>query len=112
MGNEAQERLKIDQLLLKAGWDIETNIRVEVSLKKSDGSNGSADYGLLDTRGRYLAILEAKSADKDPLVGKEQAREYSRALGNKFVILSNGDIHYLWDLDGGNPKRIYQIPSQ
>lgn len=112
MGNEAQKRLKIDQLLLKAGWDIETNIKVEVSLKKSDGSNGSADYGLLDTNGRYIAILEAKSEDKDPLVGKEQAREYSRALGNKFVILSNGDIHYLWDLDGGNPKRIYEMPSQ
>lgn len=52
MGDEVQERLNIDQLLLKAGSDIEIYIKAEVYLKKSNGGNGSADYGLLDSNGR------------------------------------------------------------
>jgi type I restriction enzyme R subunit len=33
--------------------------------------------------------LEAKSEDKDPLVGKEQARKYANSLNVRFIILSN-----------------------
>ena len=36
-------------------------------------------------------MLEAKAEDKNPLVGKEQARKYARSLNCRFVILSNAN---------------------
>jgi type I site-specific restriction endonuclease len=44
-------------------------------------------------------VLEAKAEDKNPLVGKEQARKYAKSQNCRFVILSNGNLHYFWDLD-------------
>ena len=56
-------------------------------------------------------MLEAKAADKNPLVGKEQARKYARSQNCRFVILSNGNLHYFWDLDRGNPYVITSFPT-
>ena len=56
-------------------------------------------------------MLEAKSEDKNPLVGKEQARKYARSQNCRFVILSNGNLHYFWDLQRGNPYLITSFPS-
>ena len=54
-----------------------------------------------------LVVLEAKSEDKNPLVGKEQARTYAKSQKCRFVILSNGNLHYFWDLEQGNlPKEL------
>ena len=90
--NEATARIRINNLLEKAGWrfftdgDNPANIRLEqsVALSPSDledlgedfekTSNGFIDFLLLDSRGFPLVVLEAKSSDKNPLVGKEQAR--------------------------------------
>ena len=47
--------------------------------------------------------MEAKSEDKDPLVGKEPARKYAKSQNCRFVILSNGNLNYFWDLERGNP---------
>ena len=58
-----------------------------------------------------MIVLEAKSEDKEPLVGKEQARNYARSLNCRFVILSNGNLHYFWDLERGNPHLITQFPT-
>lgn len=69
---------------------------------------GFIDFLLLDKRGFPLIVLEAKSEDRDPLVGKEQARKYARSQNCRFVILSNGNLHFFWDLERGNP---YQIPT-
>ena len=38
--------------------------------------NGFIDFLLLDEHGKPFIVLEAKSEDKDPLVGKEQARAF------------------------------------
>jgi type I restriction enzyme R subunit len=51
-------------------------------------------------------VLEAKAEDKNPLVGKEQARKYAKAQNCRFVILTNGNLHYFWDLSQGNPNVI------
>jgi len=67
---------------------------------------------LLDEKGFPYLVLEAKSEDKDPLNGKEQARRYAQSLNVRFVILSNGNIHYFWDLDRGNPQIITVFPTQ
>ena len=120
--NEATARVRINGLLEKAGWrffpegDRPANIRLElgVAIRPSDldglgedfekSENGRIDFLLLDSKGFPLLVLEAKSSDKNPLVGKEQARRYARSLDCRFVILSNGNIHYSWDLDRGNPN--------
>ena len=56
-------------------------------------------------------MLEAKSEGKQPLVGKEQARRYARSKNCRFVILSNGNLHYFWDLERGNPNIITSFPT-
>ena len=44
-------------------------------------------------------------------MGKEQARKYARSLNCRFVMLSNGNLHYLWDLERGNPNIITSFPT-
>ena len=66
-------------------------------------SNGFVDFLLLDDKGFPLLVLEAKAEGKSPLTGKEQARKYAKSLNCRFVILSNGNLHYFWDLQQGNP---------
>ena len=56
-------------------------------------------------------MLEAKAEDKNPLVGKEQARRYAKSQNCRFVILSNGNLHYFWDLERGNPYIITAFPT-
>ena len=56
-------------------------------------------------------MLEAKRESLHPLVAKEQARKYAKTVEARFVILSNGIVHYLWDTTKGNPKPIYKFPS-
>ena len=127
--NEATARLRINRLLDEAGWrffpegDKPANVRLEahVSIKPGEldalgddfekTKNGFIDFLLLDSKGFPLVVLEAKSSDKEPLVGKEQARRYARSQNCRFVILSNGNLHYLWDLDYGNPNIITAIPA-
>ena len=66
---------------------------------------------LLNEKGFPFIVLEAKAEDKNPLVGKEQARRYARAKNCRFVILSNGNLHYFWDLECGNPYVITTFPT-
>jgi type I restriction enzyme R subunit len=66
---------------------------------------------LLDEKSFPICVLEAKSEDKDPLVGKEQARKYANSQNVRFIILSNGNIHYFWDKELGNPTRISVFPT-
>jgi type I restriction enzyme, R subunit len=114
MMKEAAARIKINKLLEAAGWrffpegDIRANICLEsgASIKSIEldafgdnfekTSKGFIDFLLLDAKGFPLIVLEAKLADKNPLVGKEQARKYARSKNCRFVILSNGNLHYFW----------------
>ena len=127
--NEATARIKINRLLEKAGWrffpegDGPANVQLEagVALKQSDldalgddfekAGKGFVDYLLLDEKGFPLVILEAKSEEKQPLVGKEQARKYAGSQNCRFIILSNGNLHYFWDLERGNPGVITAFPT-
>ena len=126
---EAAARIKINKLLEAAGWrffpegSAPANIRLEpsVTIKSSElealGQNfekvskGFIDFLLLDAKGFPLIVLEAKSEDKNPLVGKEQARKYAKSQNCRFVILSNGNLHYFWDLERGNPYLITSFPT-
>jgi type I restriction enzyme R subunit len=75
------------------------------------GATARVDFLLLDARGFPLIVLEAKAESKNPLVGKEQARKYARSQNCRFVILSNGNLHYFWDLERGNPYVITSFPT-
>lgn len=126
---EASARIKINKLLEAAGWRFfpaehaPANIRLEatVSIREEDldelGTDferverGFVDFLLLDSKGFPLIVLEAKAEDKDPLSAKEQARKYARSQNCRFVILSNGNLHYFWDLDRGNPNVITTFPA-
>ncbi len=126
---EATARIKINKLLEAAGWrffaegDAPANIRLEsnATITSSDldafgenfekASKGFIDFLLLDAQGFPLIVLEAKSEDKNPLVGKEQARKYAKSQNCRFVILSNGNLHYFWDLERGNPYLITSFPT-
>ena len=126
---EATARIKINRLLEAAGWrffsdgDKAANIRLEpgVAIRSSDLSalgqdfekttKGFIDFLLLDSRSFPLLVLEAKAEGKNPLVGKEQARRYARSQNCRFVILSNGNLHYFWDLERGNPYVITAFPT-
>ena len=127
--NEATARIKINRLLEQAGWRFFENstgpanvvLEPNVKLKPEDLTslgddlektpNGFIDFLLLDERGKPLIVLEAKGERKNPLSAKEQARKYARSQDARFVILSNGNIHYLWDLQQGNPTVVSKFPS-
>lgn len=130
MGNkEAKARIKINELLKEAGWRffdapegkanivLENNVKITESHINALGENfetarnGFIDFLLLDKNGFPYIVLEAKSEDKHPLAGKEQARRYAQAQNCRFIILSNGNSHYLWDLQRGNPTAISKFPS-
>jgi len=126
---EANARIKINKLLEYSGWRFfpdqskPANIRLEpsVTLKTIDlnamgndfekTTHGYVDFLLLDEKGFPLIVLEAKAEHKNPLIGKEQARKYARSLNARFVILSNGNLHYFWDLERGNPYIITSFPT-
>ncbi|MCX6732899.1 MAG: DEAD/DEAH box helicase family protein [Candidatus Roizmanbacteria bacterium] len=122
---EASARIKINKLLEESGWRFETdnngpkNISLEPGVKYSDlgddfenDTHGFIDFLLLDKDGRALVVVEAKKESIDPLSAKEQARNYARNVNARFVILSNGNIHYFWDTKHGNPDTISRFPTQ
>ena len=126
---EAKARIKINKLLEEAGWRFfddgkgKANIVLEPKVKLTkaaidalgenfeSATNGFIDFLLLDDSSFPLVVLEAKSEDKNPLIGKEQARRYAKSQNCRFVILSNGNLHYFWDLEQGNPHIITRFPS-
>ena len=68
--------------------------------------DGFVDYVLLNTDGRAVAVVEAKKENIDPLTAKEQARTYAESLGVSHIFLSNGLVHYYWNLRQGNPVKV------
>ncbi|MEO7904740.1 MAG: DEAD/DEAH box helicase family protein, partial [Candidatus Saccharimonadales bacterium] len=128
---EAAARLKINKMLEESGWrlldtdggranvDVETRlnpgVKVDVQDAGEDFENiggGFIDYLLLDDNQKPIAVLEAKREGKSPLDGKEQARDYANRTHVRYVILSNGNVHYLWDMVEGNPEPILKLPTQ
>lgn len=126
MPSEAQARVTINKLLEAAGWRFlpdaqgrRENIVCEHRVKKKvfapnvdlgtdfqHAPDGFVDYVLLNTDGRPVAVVEAKKESIDPLTAKEQARAYAAGLGAGHIFLSNGLVHYYWNLRQGNPVKM------
>ncbi len=133
MPSEAQARIAINRLLLEAGWRFAAdergnaaNIVCEHRVAKrrlaatedlgadfQHAPGGFVDYLLLNTDGRPVAVVEAKKESIDPLTAKEQARAYAAGLGVSHIFLSNGLVHYYWNLRQGNPVKVSRfLPLQ
>ena len=131
MSKEAKARIIIDRMLIESGWrledtpteranvSLEGNVKIQMNAADALGDdfektkNGYVDYFLNNKNDFPIAVLEAKKEALEPLIGKEQARKYAQSAGKncRFVILSNGITHYLWDLLLGNPKKIFTFPT-
>src|SRR5437867_351231 len=126
MPSEAQARITINKMLGDAGWrflpdgdDNRENVILEHRLggrtfsPNADLGNdferapeGFVDYVLLNTDGRAVAVVEAKKESIDPLTAKEQARSYAENLNAGHIFLSNGLVHWYWNLRQGNPVKV------
>ncbi len=103
--------------LKKAGWDIQTQIREEVSFtdgriyvkgnKTTRGKRKRADFILYYKPNIPIAIIEAKSNKLSVNAGIQQGIEYSNILDIPIVFSSNGDGFYEHDktLSTGNIER-------
>jgi len=129
MSKEAKSRIKINKLLEESGWRFfdDENGRANIVLENNakltrtkldefgedfeKTTNGFIDYLLLDNKGFPFIVLEAKKEEINPLFAKEQARKYAQSQNCRFIILSNGNLHYFWDLQRGNPNIISKFPK-
>lgn len=110
--SEAETRKRyIDLIIENEGWTIGEDCiqEVEISGVTTPSGKGKADYVLYGDNGVPLAVIEAKKLDIDPLIGKNQAKEYADALEKKYdvrpiIFFTNGLDYYIWD-DLNYPER-------
>ena len=102
MSKEARARIRINELLQRAGWRFfddengSANIVLEANVKLTkktlddlgadfeEAANGFVDYLLLDDGSFSVVVLEAKSEKLDPLIGKEKARQYGKIASGSY----------------------------
>lgn len=114
---ESDTRSKlIDPKLKESNW-TENNIVREYFftdgrklIGNKRGKRYFVDY-LLSFKNTNLAIIEAKSDDKDPLDGLQQSINYAEKLKIDFVYATNGLKIYEHSLIEGNGKWIEDYPS-
>ncbi|MDX9792518.1 MAG: DEAD/DEAH box helicase family protein [Kiritimatiellia bacterium] len=114
---------KIDLQLGRAGWAVGSRQLIEEYLVKPKSEidelgdetyrtkNEFADYALLDSLGRVVAIVEAKNSSRDALEGERQAADYADAIRAKqgidpFVFLANGDEIWFWHRKLYPPRKV------
>lgn len=100
----------ITPAIKEAGWDIQTQIREEVSFTKgriivrgklhSRGEQKRADYILYYKSNIPIAVIEAKDNSHSVGSGMQQALNYAETLGIPFVFSSNGDAFLMHDRTG------------
>lgn len=97
----------INPAIEKAGWNMRTQVREEVSFTDgriivqgkmyTRGKSKRADYILYYKSNIPIAIIEAKDNNKPIGNGMQQALEYSEILQIPFVFTSNGDSFVFHD---------------
>ena len=117
--NESQTRLeKIDPALKKAGWSVVENSHIitEYPITKGRVSKSvapkplKADY-ILSYKGVKLAVVEAKSDEKDVSEGVAQAKQYAKMLDIRFTYSTNGKSIYAMDMETGEEQVISEYPT-
>lgn len=97
----------ITPAIQKAGWNIKTQVREEVSFTDgriivqgkmyTRGQRKRADYILYYKPNILLAVIEAKDNNHSVGAGMQQALEYANSLQVPFVFSSNGDAFIFHD---------------
>ncbi len=130
-------KILIDVALKESGWDLKdlSQVQVEIDTKQSDFKkpvykthdetfqneleSKYLDYLLLDEFGKPLAVIEAKKASKDWLLGKKQALQYAEDIekqtGEKvFIYLTNGREVQFWNhaFEGQPLRKVATYHSQ
>ncbi|MGN8160485.1 EcoAI/FtnUII family type I restriction enzme subunit R [Salinisphaera sp. RV14] len=100
----------ITPALRRVGWDLQTQIREEVSFTAgriivrgrlhARGQRRRADYVLSYQKNQPIAVIEAKDNTHALGDGMQQALSYSDALDVPFVFTSNGDGFLFHDRTG------------
>ena len=104
----------ITPAVTNAGWDLQTQIREEVSFTKgriivrgklhSRGEKKRADYILYYKSNIPLAVIEAKDKSHNVGSGIQQALNYAEILNIPFAFSSNGDAFLFHDRTGLSEK--------
>lgn len=114
---EADTRaIYIDPALAGKGWASQ-HIRREYSFtdgrKLFGGRRGErcrVDY-LLIHQNTFIGIIEAKSEDKEPTEGLQQAINYAQKLKVRFIYSTNGKKIYEFDIQNGRGDYINSYPT-
>ncbi len=111
--SEAETRKKfIDVALKESGWSIGSNCTIEepVTGMPNPSGTGFVDYVLWGKNSLPLAVVEAKKASVDPIVGSQQAKLYADCLQNQYnqrpIIFTTNGFEFYYENDViGYPKR-------
>ncbi len=104
----------ISPAITNAGWDIQAQVREEVTFTKgrvivrgrmhARGESRRADYVLYHQSNLPIAVIEAKDNNHSVGAGMQQALSYADALDVPFVFSSNGDGFLFHDRSGTGSK--------
>lgn len=111
--SEAETRKKyIDVRLREAGWIIGGNCTEEVLVSGMPNATGTGyvDYVLWGKDNLPLAVVEAKKASVDAIVGSQQAKLYADCLQNQYgqrplIFTTNGFEFFYTNDEAGFPRR-------
>lgn len=111
--SEAETRKKyIDVALREAGWVIGGNCTVEEQVTGMPNSTGTGyvDYVLWGKDNLPLAVVEAKKASVDTMVGSQQAKLYADCIQNQYgrrpLIFTTNGFEFFYTNDYiGYPRR-------
>lgn len=116
--NEATTRVQlIDAQLAHAGWSKSRLSLIEEFVLTTQEPQGTfpgqqfADYVLLGSDRKPIAVVEAKHSARDELAGKRQASDYADAIKAKFgqepfIFLTNGKEIQFWDRERYAPRKV------
>lgn len=114
MSEELTRKKYIDVELEEAGWTIGKNCMEEVEVQGMPNATGKGyvDYVLYGKDRIPLAVVEAKRASVDPIVGSQQAKLYADCLQNQYgvrplIFTTNGfETYYTNDYAGFAKRRV------
>lgn len=125
MGNFTEADIKTKYILpaiQKAGWDLQTQVREEVSFTHgriivrgkmaARGVSKRADYILYYKPNIPIAIIEAKDDSHSLGDGMQQALEYAAILDIPFVFTSNGTGFRFHDKSGTSEQVERDLPLE
>lgn len=120
---EAETRkVYIDAALKEAGWDVwpidnaikpgKACIEIKLPGMPNESKVGYADYVLFDDDGKPLAVIEAKKAAEEEIVGSQQAKLYASLLKQIYgiepvIYYTNGYKIMMIDGCGYPARRVY-----